>query len=169
MRIFSGLVWRHVPHGANALHVGWILRAAGRWNRQGRYGCLYTALTPEGALAEYRKYNALAHAFGRIEARDLVSIRVNRIGPVFDLTDVEQRSEAGVALHALTGDTPDDMETCRTIADWARSEGNHGLLVPSAAHPGGANLIIYIDGPVSNIDLDEGPDRRIIEDEGERR
>ncbi|MGI9090143.1 MAG: RES family NAD+ phosphorylase [Gemmatimonadaceae bacterium] len=163
MRIFSGLVWRHVPHGANALHLGWILRAAGRWNRQGVYGCLYAALTPEGALAEYEKYTAHAHGRRRVDTRDLVSIRVNRIGPVLDLTDAQWRAEAGVDLHTLTDDEPDDLETCRTVADWARSGGYQGLLVPSAAQPGEANLIIYIDGPVGNIDLDEGPDRRIIE------
>jgi RES domain-containing protein len=160
--IFSGLVWRHVPRGANALHLGWILRAAGRWNRQGVYGCLYTTLSPDGALAEYRKYIACAHASRRIDARDLVSIRVNRIGPVLDLMDDEGRMAAGVELHTLTSDEHDDVESCRTIADWARSEGYQGLLVPSAALAGETNLVIYIDGAVSNIDLDDGPDRMAI-------
>lgn len=163
MRIFSGLVWRHVPHGAHALHVGWILRAAGRWNRRGIYGCLYAARTPEGALAEYRKYVALARAAQRLDTRELVSVRVNRVGPVLDLTAPEARSEAGVDLQVLFSDESDDLETCRTIADWARSEGYQGLLVPSAALLGAANLVIYIDGPASSIDLDEGPDRRLIE------
>lgn len=163
MRIFSGLVWRHVPRAANPLHVSWILRATGRWNRQGVYGCLYTALAPEGALAEYRKYNSLSHGAGRFAARDLVSIRVNRIGPVLNLTEAEGRAKAGVDLRTLTSDEPDDIETCRTIADWARSEGYQGLLVPSAAQSGNANLIIYIDGPAGNIDLDEGSDRSAIE------
>lgn len=161
--IFAGLVWRHVPGGANALHVGWILRAAGRWNRQGVYGCLYTSLTLEGALAEYRKYSARAQATRRIDLRDLVSIRVNRIGPVLDLMDVEMRMAAGVDLPTLMSDDPDDLETCRTVADWARSEGYQALLVPSAAQTGETNLIIYIDGPVRNVDLDEGPDRKTIE------
>ena len=114
-------------------------------------------------MAEYRKYTAGAHASRRIDMRDLVSVRVNRIGPVFDLMNEEQRSAAGVALHTLTSDEPDDLETCRTVADWARSEGHQGLLVPSAVRSDETNLTIYIDGPVSNIDIDEGPDRTIIE------
>jgi RES domain-containing protein len=100
-----------------------------------------------------------------MDARDLVSVRVNRIGPVLDLTNVEVRSDAGVDLQTLTSDEPDDLETCRTIADWARSEGYQGLLGPSAVRPDEVNLIIYIDGPVHNVDLDEGPDRRLIEAE----
>lgn len=168
MRIFSDLVWRHVPHGAHALHVGWVLRATGRWNRRGIYGCLYTALTAEGALAEYRKYSTLAHGTRGLDVRDLVSVRVNRIGPVLDVTDVEMRAEAGVDLRTLTSDDPDDLETCRAIADWARSDGYQGLLVPSAALPGAINLVIYIDGLASNVDLDEGPDRKVIENEMER-
>lgn len=159
MRIFSGTVWRHVPRGASALHAGWILRASGRWNRHGVYGCLYTALTREGALAEYRKYTELARASRRVDARELVSIRVNRIGPVLDLTETANRMEAGVDLSVLTSDNRDELETCRTIADWARSEGYQGLLVPSAALAGHVNLVIYIDGPASNIDLDEGAER----------
>jgi RES domain-containing protein len=120
LHIFSGLVWRHVPRGGHALHAGWILRAAGRWNRAGVYGCLYTALIPEGALAEYRRYRTRAAATRQPDVRDLVSIRVNRIGPVFDVTEAEACAQVGVALEVLTGDEPDDVETCRTVADWAR-------------------------------------------------
>lgn len=162
MRIFSGVVWRHVPRGANALHLGWILRAAGRWNRQGGYGCLYTALTHEGALAEYRKTLSRARIPSGVIARDLVSIRVNRVGPVLDLLDDDVRSALRVDLRTLTGDEPDDLETCRAIADWARSEGNAALLVPSAALPGASNLVIYVDAPARNLDLEEGPDRQPI-------
>lgn len=163
MQIFSGIVWRHVPRGANALHLGWILRAAGRWNRRGVYGCLYTALSAEGALAEYRKYLALARVPAMFSARDLVSIRVNRVGPVLDLLDEDVRSELRVDVRTLIGDDPDDLETCRAIADWARSEGNSAILVPSAALPGAGNLVIYVDAPARNIDLEDGPVRRPID------
>lgn len=169
MRIFSGIVWRHVPRGANALHLGWILRAAGRWNRQGAYGCLYTALTAEGAIAEYRKYMTRARVPRGIGARDLVSIRVNRVGPILDLLDDDWLSTAGIDPQVLTSDDPDDIETCRAIADWARSEGNTGLLAPSAALPGARNLVIYIDAPAKNMDLEDGPDRLSIDASDEPR
>lgn len=139
-----------------------MLRAAGRWNRQGVYGCLYSALTAEGAIAEYHRYLSRACVPAGIVARDLVSIRVNRVGPVLDLLDDEVRAALRVDPGTLTGDEPDDLETCRTIADWARSEGNAALLVPSAALSGARNLVIYVDAPATNLDLEDGPDRRPI-------
>ena len=159
MDIFSGLVWRHVPRGANALHIGWILRATGRWNRRGVYGCVYTALTAGGAVAEYRRYAARVGSASGAGARDLVSIRVNRLGPVLDLTHAATRARVGVTASALTGDGADDLTTCRAVADWARAERYQGLLTPSAADVRSTNLIIYVDGPAGNVDLDEGPDR----------
>ena len=73
MTRFRGLVWRHVPPGAEPLHLGWILNATrGRWNtRRPRLPCIYTALTAEGAVAEYERHVAL---FGLWGERDLVSI-----------------------------------------------------------------------------------------------
>ena len=156
---FRGLVSRHVPRGAHPLHVGFILKASGRWNRQGRYGCLYTALSQEGAVAEYHKYLTRAALPTSPSPRDLVSIQVKRIEPVLDLTDNEERTRVGVTRKTLTGDEPDDLEACLALADWARSQGYQGLLMPSAAAPGEANLIIYIDGPVANLDFTDGPDR----------
>ncbi len=52
---YKGLVWRYIPKDTLALDYRYLLLANGRWNRFGVYGCLYTALTREGAEAEYRK------------------------------------------------------------------------------------------------------------------
>lgn len=71
MTRYRGLVWRHVPVGAEPLHLGYILKATrGRWNtRRPRLPCLYTALTPEGAIAELDKHAAAVAAFCRALAR----------------------------------------------------------------------------------------------------
>ncbi len=55
MTRFRGLVWRHVPPGAEPLHLGWILNATrGPWNTtRPRVACIYTALTPEGAVRDH--------------------------------------------------------------------------------------------------------------------
>ena len=156
---FDGKVWRIVPRGAFALHVGFILRARGRWNREGVYGCLYTALTPEGALGEWGKYLRRAGVSARLAPpRDLVSLRV-RVDPVLDLTSRTVRREMGISLATLTGDEEGDLEACRSIADLARQQDYCAILSPSAAMRGSRNLNIYIDGLAGAYDLDEGGDR----------
>jgi RES domain-containing protein len=155
---YKGTVWRHIPAGGQPLHVGYILRSAGRWNRCGLYGCLYTSLSQEGAIAEYRKYLKLAGITpGRARPRELVSI-LAEISPVLDITD-ETVSPVPPLSGFLVCDTPDDLEACRSLADYARSQGYAGLLAPSSALSGEKNLIIYIDGLAGSILLDEGPDR----------
>ncbi len=160
--IFSGVVWRHVPRGAHPLHVGFILKASGRWNRQGRYGCLYTSLSREGALAEYRKYLVRTALADVSSPRDLVSIEIRRVEPVLDLTVEDEQARLGISSGIMTGDKADDLEACREVADWARSQDYQGLLVPSAAASGDVNLIIYIDGPAGNLDFTNGPERIAI-------
>src|SRR3712207_327864 len=109
---FEGLVWRHVPRGAHPLHVGFILLARGRWNRQGEYGCLYTSLSLEGAAAEYDKEVRRNTGIGRDadQPKDLVSIHV-RVVRVLDLSDERHRRRFGVSLAMLTGDGGDDLES----------------------------------------------------------
>jgi RES domain-containing protein len=152
---FRGKVWRHIPPRSFPLHVGRILGADGRWNRVGVYGCLYTALTRKGAIEEWRK--TLRGLDDTPKKRDVVSIAVD-IAPVVDLTDPES-SPVPPGSPFLTGDSDEDLERCRQLADSLRAFGYVGLVVPSAALPGGKNLIIYIDGPASAVSLEDGGDR----------
>jgi RES domain-containing protein len=65
-----------------------VLTAWGRWNRAGQYGCLYLALTPEGALAERERYAARAALSGlSFGPHELVSIDLTIVDGALDLTD----------------------------------------------------------------------------------
>lgn len=165
---FTGLVWRHVPAGAVPLHLGKIWKhSEGRWNRAGEYACLYTALTRDGALAEFAKLRGLYGS--AVTAREVVSIEVRRLEPILDLTDpatykVTARA-AGEHPNAalLLSDSDAALEHCRMIADQARDQGCTGLIVPSAALRGGHNLVIYFDVVApKHLDIDDGPDREAI-------
>jgi RES domain-containing protein len=156
---FDGIVWRIVPPGAFALHVGYILKARGRWNREGAYGCLYTALSEEGALGEAAKYLRRAGVAPKFSPpRDLVSLRV-RVEPVMDLTVASVRRTLGVSLSTLTGDDEMDLETCRSVADLAKQQQYCAILSPSAALSGSTNLNLYIDGRADRCDLPDASDR----------
>jgi len=156
---FAGTVWRIVPAKAFALHVGYILRARGRWNREGAYGCLYTALTPDGALAEWAKYLWAAGMTPSLSsARDLVSLEV-RVDPVLDLTSAAILRQFRIDRELLTGDDEESLEACRTIADLSRQLGHHAILSPSAALAGSVNLNLYVDGRADHYSLDVGPER----------
>lgn len=156
---FEGRVWRHVPVGAHPLHVGFILLARGRWNRHSEYGCLYTSLTREGARAEYDKELIRSGIDAAMDQRrDLVSLEVS-VARVLDLTELAVRRRLGVNLAQLTGDAPDDLETCRLIADLARLDGYDAILSPSAALERARNLNLYIDRRADHMRLMEGPDR----------
>ena len=145
MTRFRGLVWRHVPVGAEPLHLGWILKAArGRWNtRRPRLPCMYTALTPQGAIAELDKH--AAEFAGARRRRDLVSVRV-RVDGVLDLTSRWTRARLGVSLSTLTGDEPSDVAACRALAVREVLHGRYGaVLAPSAAPDGDVNLMLYVE------------------------
>jgi RES domain-containing protein len=159
-------VWRHVPAGATALHLGKLWKHAdGRWNRRGDYACLYTALTRAGALAELARARVRYGAV--VGPREVVSIDVS-LSPLLDLTDgtvfARAAGGAGVPPDAaiLTADGEDALEQCRRLADWARGQGFTALLVPSAAAAGEVNLVIYFDVVAPRqLAIDDGPDREL--------
>lgn len=167
---FQDRVWRHIPRGAHPLDFSALISAAGRWNRAGTYGCLYTSTSAAGAAAEYRKH-FVRRGLGR--ERDLVGLSVD-VRYVLDLPEIV-RAAARAILHPtrsgttltlplvdprqLLGDGEDDLEHCRALADWARRHGFLAVLAPSAA-PGGADtLAIYPENRPRDlrIAVDVGP------------
>jgi RES domain-containing protein len=131
-----------VPRGAEPLHLGWILRARGRWNLQRpRIACLYTACSQTGALAEYDKL-AQEPVFGR-QPRDLVAIRVD-VEPVLDLCDPTLQACYGITLRELRGDHPSDLAACRRVMRLTvHRDGYRAIRAPSAAAEGEVNLMVY--------------------------
>lgn len=148
MRRFRGRVWRHIPVGAEPLHLGWILRASrGRWNtRRPRLPCLYTSLTPEGAVAEFEKHLG---KFNIPRRRDLVSMEIS-VGSILDLTSQRVCNRIGVDPAVLTGDRLSDLRACRQLAVQHAMQGPYSaILAPSASLPGALNLMIYLDHTAS--------------------
>lgn len=129
------------------------------------YGCLYTALTPAGVIAEHAK-QVVERALSR--PRDLVALEV-LVDPVFDVVTWaemltgrrERHPEAEgwrwppptVSPASLVGDTTEDLEACRTLADWARNEGYLGLHASSAADQDERVLAIYPENVPQQLDV----------------
>ena len=151
-----------MPEGANALDLGHFLRTSGRWNRPDEYGCLYTSLTRDGAIAELtkllRRYELTGQEYG---PRELVDVRVSVV-PVVPVISEEVHQRLGLDPAKLIGDTPEDIEYCRAVADLLRAQGCRAILSPSAALVGAANLNIYIEGPSANLSLSPGGHREPV-------
>lgn len=155
------LVWRHVPAGAEPLHLGWMQRARGRWNTQRpRISCLYTAHTEAGALAEYDKL-AREPAYAR-RPRDLVSLHVD-VEPVLDLTDPAFQERYGIDLGQLVGAEASALRACHRVVREAILAGGHrAIRAPSAAGEGEINLMVYPESQHGRLLLSNGPDRIAI-------
>jgi len=112
----------------------------GRWNRQGRYGALYTSLSKATAVAEIRrgaeKRNRKPSELGR---RDHVVMRI-RLTRVLNLTQQNFCKSIDISLDELF----DNNTLCLDIADEVRKVGCEALRVPSATKSG-INLVIYQD------------------------
>ena len=79
----------------------------------------------------------------------------------YRITDPSLELPEGLDAAGLsrTGDSDDDLESCRIVAVLARLEGYDAILSPSAALRGAKNLNLYIDGRADHLRLMDGPDR----------
>jgi RES domain-containing protein len=128
-------VWRHMfndylPDRAN---VG-----GARWNSPGT-AAIYVSMQRETAIAEGDHAVKIqpAKMFARRVLYEL-SVEVNN---VLDLSSSDLLMQLGVPKEVLAGP---DFQACQAVADSAISVGASGLIVPSARHQGGTNLVIYV-------------------------
>jgi RES domain-containing protein len=132
-----------IANGAGAFH------ASGRWNVKGSFRLSYTALEPETALAE-----ALAHVrYFKLPAskalpRVLVSLRL-KAKRVVDLRDGDLRRKLRLSDKTIRSlDWRKDNFSGKTAVTQAWGEafaksGLEALIVPSAAAPTGANVLVF--------------------------
>lgn len=150
------LAWRHVPAGAEPLHLGWMQRARGRWNTQRpRIACLSLAYTQEGAPGEFARLAASEVGHGR-RPRDLVSVEVD-VEPVLDLTDAGVLAQLGIAPERLVEAS---YVACHAAVRRATvGSGFRAIKAPSATVPGQVNLVIYPERGAGRLRLANGPHR----------
>jgi RES domain-containing protein len=114
--------------------------APARYHGAGDPWPLYASLEPATAWAEWR-----AATGGLVdpssERRRLWRIDVTGL-TVLDLRRPEAREALGVELADLVG----SREACQAVAEPARRMGAEGLVVPSAAHAGAWNLVVFPSG-----------------------
>lgn len=91
-KAFEAIVYRHVSSQHDPLDSSGSLKAGGRWNPQGEYGVLYTALNEETAKAELER---LAERQG-LTRGVLQPILVRRSGEGYELIAGERRLRAAV-------------------------------------------------------------------------
>lgn len=149
---FDGTVYRSAsPEYANTndLVTGEGSRLyGGRWNPTG-VAAVYGSLTAETAMAETlahaNHYNLPAHS---AMPRTFVAIAIS-VSKVLDLTDGSIRQALRVSEKRMLqcdwraevrrGQTP----VSQVIGAAIYEAGLEGLLAPSAAHPGGKNLVVF--------------------------
>jgi RES domain-containing protein len=135
----------HLLTGAGALHAG------GRWHPVGAFRAVYASLDPETALAE-----SLAHyrRFG-IAVRDAMPRTLNAVTislhQTLDLTDGLVRRHLMFSLARMLAEewwarqASDEEAETQAVGRAAQAAGLEGLIVPSAARPGGRGLVYFPD------------------------
>lgn len=97
-------------------------------------------MSPAGAWAELIRYLHLRTPDAVVEQRrSLWQVHV-RLDDIADLSTFDHWEGCGLdPAHAIS----DDHSPCQAIADWLTGNSYSGLLAPSAALPGSANLTIF--------------------------
>lgn len=136
-------VFRIVRAGVDPLAISGSLQAGGRFNPH-VFGALYASLEASTAVQEVARglrVRGIDPQQFPPAAWWCYELGV-QLGAVLDLTDPAILREVGLSADTLTGS---DLGRTRQIASEARRTGFEALLVPSAAAPGGRNLVIFAD------------------------
>lgn len=105
-----------------------------RWNPPD-VGAIYTSFSRDAALAEASYYLSLQNPPLRVR-RTIYRIRVT-LHRVTEIRELAMLGRFGVRL-----DEPEVL-ACQRVGGAVAKLGRDGLIVPSARHPGGLNLVIY--------------------------
>jgi RES domain-containing protein len=133
----DGVWYRHVPHRGS---VWWRSKPApdGRWQRGSEIAAFYLADSRDTAWAEwYRQIDELALRPNDQLPRDLWRFEVS-VNAVADLRDEEQLARVGLALPMPRRR---EWPAFQEVGERLHSEGWKGLCAPSAARPGGGEIL----------------------------
>lgn len=132
-------------------------RHGGQFNPKGM-PAIYTALTPEGAMAEANQAGL------PFEPVTLVAYETD-IAPVLDTTDAAQAAEGGITPEILAADDwrlqmrVKGASESQRLAERLAAEGWAGMITPSFARgvvPGARNLVLWHwQGALRVIDSDD--------------
>lgn len=136
----TGQWWRHVPAGADPLRRP-SPPGDNRWQRGSLVDALYLAVDEAGVWAEW--YRHLAEAAippGSALPRDLWRYRITGL-EVADLSDAVRLARVGLTMPrpGRRGWRP-----YQTVGEQLHEDGWRGLIAPSAAHPTGLVLVVFI-------------------------
>jgi RES domain-containing protein len=132
--------WAHLPLSGEGASI-----TGGRFNRIGARA-LYLSRTIETAWAEYQQMGALPRP-GLVAGYDV------QADAVVDLTDPDIVATLEVEQADLSGDwrylwrIQHYEPPTWALVDRLKADGAQGLMYRSVLHPGGVNLVLWLDAP----------------------
>ena len=131
-------------------------RSGGRWNPIG-LEAIYASLDVITATHEaYQNFQAFGFSLTTIEPRVTAGGKVS-LGKVLDLTKPRVRSKLGFSLKELVEEDWRSIQASgeeswtQAIGRGAQSTGFDGLIVPSARHQPGKNIVIFQQQSTKNV------------------
>ena len=128
------------------------LKHGGRYNPRGGFRAIYGSLDLDTATAEllaHHRHQGRPDPEAEVFPFVAVSLEAD-VQRLLDLTDTAVRRALKVPLKDLIGDWQDTQELgqealTQAIGRVARAADYQGLLAPSAARPGGRNIVLFRD------------------------
>jgi RES domain-containing protein len=118
----------------DALLLRHICPWGGRYHALGEAQCLYCSLDEQTAKREWERRARVPSLGAEVRVTSLMAL-----GRILNLFDADGQRALRVSEEDLVGE---DVSLCREVAGLAVALGADGMLVPSAAQRGSANLVI---------------------------